>query len=119
MIALARQHREGVFEGGEGQLPVLRSVAVGPLRASKAELRASGGTVGVSVRRSIRQAFVICLRPKEICKLLEGLVQSRKPAVSILVFDRDRCRQNVVAGHRSPGSAHGRLLTFGPLSIPR
>jgi hypothetical protein len=87
----------------------LRSVAVGPLRASKAQLRASGGTVGVSVRRSMRQAFATCLRSKEICKLLEGVVQLRKPAVSILVFDLDRCRQNVVAGHKSPGSVHGRL----------
>ena len=34
MIALARQHRGGLFEGGEGQLPVLGPVAVGPLSAS-------------------------------------------------------------------------------------
>jgi hypothetical protein len=113
-IALARQQREGLFEGGGRQLPVLGPVAVGPLSASNSELRVTGGSVSVGRFVRIRQAFATSLRRKEIPKLLEGIVQSRNPAVSILVPDGGR--QKVVAGHGPPGSAHRRLLMFRELT---
>jgi hypothetical protein len=119
VIVLARQHREGVFDGGAGQLPVLGPVALVRFRASRADVRASGGTIDASIGRfvPITRAFATALRPKEICKVLEGVVQPRKPAF-ILVSDLDRCRQNVAAGHGFPRSAHERLLTFGELARP-
>jgi hypothetical protein len=93
----------------------LGPVAIVPLRASNSELGLSGGTVGAAVERCvpIRQSLAARLRPEEICKVLEGIVQLRNPALFSFVSDLDRYRQKVVARHGFPGRARGGSWRLG------